>query len=208
MKKIVVNRDDIINTNLNGNSITIELKEHSYTTCRLLRDVPVGETFKIGGEEWIVLEQRDNTTAILKKDLLRDTIKFDDTSNNFVNSAIYKFLNVNYYSALCEDVHKSNICEHTVDLTSDDGLNDYGKRKAYVSLLTCEQYRKYTNILLRYNPGQWWWLATALSTPIRAYSNIVRCVYKYGTLNHNFCNCSCGVRPFVVLNNSLNVDEV
>lgn len=208
MKKIVVNRDDIINTDLNGNSITIELKEHSYNTCRLLKDVPIGETFKIGGEEWIVFEQRDNTTAILKKDLLRDTIKFDDTSNNFVNSAIYKFLNVNYYSALCEDVHKSNICEHTVDLTSDDGLNDYGKCKAYVSLLTCEQYRKYTNILLRYNPGQWWWLATALSTPTRAYSNIVRCVYKYGTLNHNFCNCSCGVRPFVVLNNSLNVDEV
>ena len=154
-----------------------------------LKNIPVGKTFKIGGEEWIVLEQSGDTTACLKKDLLSEKIKFDDTTNNFSKSYINHFLNVHYKEKL-QKLVGNNLCEHTVDLTADDGLKDYKKYKAYVSLLTCELYRKYTDIMLKYNPEQWWWLATAYSTPTRGY---------------NDCG---GVRPFIVLKNTLKVDEV
>lgn len=122
-----------------------------------LKNIPVGKTFKIGGEEWIVLEQSGDTTACLRKDLFPGPIKFDDTTNNFSKSYINHYLNVHYKEKL-QRLVGSYLCEHTVDLTADDGLKDYKKCKAYVSLLTCEQYRKYSDIMLKYNPEQWWWL--------------------------------------------------
>lgn len=165
-----------------------------------LASVPVGETFKIGGEEWIVLEQSGDTTAVLKKDLLPGSRKFNSNTNNFAKSKIYSFLNDEYYVRLAALIGTNNICEHTVDLTADDGLKDYKKCKAYVSLLTCELYRKYTDIMLKYNPKQWWWLATAYSTPTRGYSKLVRCVEDDGALDNCYCDyCIGGVRPFCIL---------
>lgn len=164
-----------------------------------LASVPVGETFKIDDEEWIVLEQSGDTTACLRKDLLLVKFKFDDTTNNFSKSYINHFLNV-YYKEKLQKLVGNYLCEHTVDLTADDGLRDYKKCKAYVSLLTCEQYRKYTDIMLKYSPKQWWWLATAYSTPTRRYSELVRCVYDDGTLDNYCCSSSNGgVRPFCIL---------
>lgn len=163
-----------------------------------LASVPVGETFKIGDEEWIVLEHSGNTTACLRKDLLLVKFKFDDTTNNFSKSYINHFLNVHYKEKL-QKLVGNNLCEHTVDLTADDGLKDYKKCKAYVSLLTCEQYRKYTDIMLKYNPKQWWWLATACSTPTRGYSELARYVCIDGTLHISYSNYNGGVRPFCIL---------
>lgn len=164
-----------------------------------LASVPVGETFKIGGEEWIVLEQSGDTTAVLKKDLLPDSRKFDSNTNNFAKSEIYSFLNDEYYARLAALIGTNNICEHTVDLTADDGLKDYKKCKAYVSLLTCELYRKYTDIMLKYNPKQWWWLATAYSTPTRGCTVLSRCVNSNGTLGISYRGLDGGVRPFCIL---------
>ena len=164
-----------------------------------LASVPIGETFKIGDEEWIVLEQGGDTTAVLKKDLLPYSRKFDSNTNNFAKSKIYSFLNDEYYVRLAVLLGTNNICEHTVDLTADDGLKDYKKCKAYVSLLTCELYRKYTDIMLKYNPEQWWWLATACSTPTRGYSELVRYVCIDGTLHISDCSYNGGVRPFCIL---------
>lgn len=172
-----------------------------------LKNIPVGKTFKIGDEEWIVLEHSGDTTACLRKDLLLVKFKFDDTTSNFSKSYINHFLNVHYKEKL-QKLVGDNLCEHTVDLTADDGLRDYKKCKSYVSLLTCEQYRKYTNIMLKYNPKQWWWLATAFSTPTRGYNGLIRCVDINGALNDGYCNGYNGVRPFIILKNTLIVNEV
>lgn len=172
-----------------------------------LASIPIGETFKIGNEEWIVLEQSGDTTAVLKKDLLPGSHKFDNNTNNFAKSEIYSFLNDEYYVRLAALIGTNNICEHTVDLTADDGLRDYKKCKAYVSLLTCELYRKYTDIMLKYNPEQWWWLATAYSTPTRGYSELARYVCDDGTLHISYYNYNGGVRPFCILKSCCEVER-
>ena len=173
-----------------------------------LKNIQVGKTFNIGDEEWIVLEQSGDTTACLRKDLLLVKFKFDDTTNNFSKSYINHFLNV-YYKEKLQKLVGNNLCEHTVDLIADDGLRDYKKCSAYVSLLTCELYRKYTDIMLKYNSKQWWWTATAYSTPTRGCGVLVSFVNCHGTLcNDGCCNDLGGVRPFIVLKNSLEVDEV
>ena len=209
MTKITINRDDIININTTDTELIVELKDNADKSQILLKDISVGETFKIGGEEWIVLEHFKDTTICLRKELLLVKFKFDATTNNFSKSYINHFLNVHYKEKL-QRLVGNNLCVHSVDLTSDDGLKDYGTCKSvYVSLLTCEQYRKYTDIMLKYNPKQWWWLATAYSTPTRGYRECVRAVLSDGTLSDNVCySDGGGVRPVIILNNLLHVDEV
>lgn len=172
-----------------------------------LKNIQVGKTFKIGSEEWIVLEQRGDTTACLRKDLLSEKIKFDDTTNNFSKSYINHFLNVHYKEKI-QKLVGNYLCEHTVDLTADDGLKDYKKCKAYVSLLTCEQYRKYTDIMLKYNIKDCWWLATAYSTVTRGYMSTINCVNYYGALDRGYRYEKNAIRPLIVLKNTLDVDEV
>ena len=59
---------------------------------------------------------------------------------------------VEYGAADIGVVGKDNIIQHKVDLTADDGRTDYGVCDDYISLLTCDMYRKCVYILEKYNP--------------------------------------------------------
>ena len=168
-----------------------------------LVDIPAGETFKVGDLEFIVLEHHNGQTAILLKDFWKTDI-FDSKSNNYANSKIRKDLNKEFYKELKSLVGEDNIISHKVDLTSDDGRKDYGMVEDYISLLTCDIYRKYVDTIDKYRiTSDWWWLATAYSTESNGYGSYVRCVYYGGTLRNDFCNYRSGVRPFCILKSNI-----
>ena len=170
-----------------------------------LAEVEDGKTFKAGKFEFVALEQLPNATAVVLKDCWKDGI-FDSDSNDFNESDIRKDLNTDFYNQLAEIVGKENIIKHTIDLTSDDGRKEYETCTDYISLLTCDQYRKYVSILDKYNPKQWWWLATPYST-LEDYSSLVRCVLNVGTLDYVDCSSNYGVRPFCILKSDIFVSE-
>ncbi len=170
-----------------------------------LTDIEAGKTFKVGNLEFIVLEQLPMATAVILKDFWK-TAQFDSKSNDYKSSDIRAELNEDFYNQLSEFVGKENIILHNVDLTSDDGREDYEECHDYISLLTCEQYRKYVSILDKHNPKKWWWLATPYST-LSDYNTLVRCVSNNGTLNNFDCNRNNGVRPFCILKSNIFVSE-
>ncbi len=177
----------------------------------LLKDVKVGETFKVGTLEFIVLEHvmtddNKSVTYVILKDFWKTT-KFDSSFNNYKESEIRKDLNNNFYNELSGIVGADNIVEHTVDLTADDGRTDYEDCNDNISLLTCEMYRKYVYVLEKYNPKKWWWLATAYSTKSNGYEVSVRCVINIGTLSDNYCDNFIGVRPFCILKSNIFVSK-
>ena len=162
-----------------------------------LADVPVGDTCKIGAHEFVVLEHSGDTTAVILKNLLPDQ-KFGE-SNNYNGSKADATCNA-FAADLETAVGKDNLCLHTVDLTSDDGLKDYGSIKRKASLLTCEKYRRFVYTLDKHKPGDWWWLATAWSTPAHDNSCTVKCVAPSGSINNvRYHYGGCGVRPFCIL---------
>lgn len=171
-----------------------------------LSDISINDTFKIGKYEFIVLEHSKDTTAVILKDLLFENKEFGK-SNNYKNS---------YVDNLCGDfaneisgiIGADNIIEHTIDLTSDDGLKDYGKIKRHISLLTTDLYRRYVEILDKHKVNKWWWLATADSTPTHNISNLVKCVSPSGHIGYYICYLnSRGVRPFCILNSNIFVSK-
>ncbi len=170
-----------------------------------LSDITVKETFKVGKSEFIVLEHARDTTAVILKDLLYENERFGK-DNDYKNSDVDVLLN-DFANEISEIVGAENLIEHSVDLTSDDGLKDYGKIKRGMSLLTTDLYRRYVEILDKYKVNKWWWLATAFSTPKHDPDNWVKCVSPSGCIGNGSVNNNFGVRPFCILNSNIFVSK-
>lgn len=165
--------------------------------------IEIGKTVTVAGIEHIVLDIFENSVLCLTKDFVFESKRFDPNTNNYAESEIRKKLNGKYLAKLVEAVGEENILETDIDLTSDDGLDDYGAVKDKVGLLTADLYRKYNRIIEKYPVDDWWWLATPWSTPHRGWLFAVRVVSDGGTLSYDYCNYVCGVRPFCIFSSSI-----
>lgn len=87
------------------------------------------------------------------------------------------------------------------DLTSLDGLDDYGTCYDKISLLSTTEYAKYRKIFgLNCNYSDWWWTITPFSTPNNGYSNLICTVNTSGALDSTSGILCYEVRPFFMLN--------
>ena len=165
-----------------------------------------GKLAKIGDYEFIVLKNNGDTIELLLKDTL-ENIKFDSGCNNFAKSEIREYLD-DFADKVEEIVGEENIVEHKVDLTTLDGLKDYGSCKCRASLLTFMQARENIELLDEFKISKWWWLATALSTPKHDIKYSVCCVSPIGCIYYyGFSNGDVGVRPFCILKSNIFVSE-
>ena len=170
-----------------------------------LADIPEGETFKIGDQEFVVLEHSGDTTAIIRKELLAEDMEFG-SNNNFFGSYVEDKCR-EFGEEIAKTIGKENLVEHTVDLTSDDGLKDYGTIKSRCSLLTTDLYRRYVDILDNFKPDRWWCLATPHSTKRHSNDSWVKCVAPSGGINNRNYRTDCGVRPFCILKSNIFVSK-
>ena len=161
------------------------------------------DEFKLGEEVFIVLEQTDNGTKVISKEFAYNYMKFGENSDWKV-SPIRNLLNNDYFKKIADIVGENNILPMERDLTSLDGLDDYGACTDKISLLTAAEYAKFHKILgVKSNYPDWWWLITAASTPSNDYARDVCCVDSGGILYWLDCDYSDGVRPFCILNSSI-----
>lgn len=170
-----------------------------------LKELGPGDTFKIGSHEFIVLEHCGEDTAVIRKDLLSEKMAFGK-NNNYNGSDVDTRCSAFAVEIACI-IGEENVLLHTVDLTSDDGLKDYGMVERFASLLTTERYRWYVEILDKFPIKAYWWLATAYSTPRHDNEVWVKCVSPSG--NFNFVNYDyvSGVRPFCIFKSSIFVSK-
>ena len=180
----------------------VEQFEKAFSLARTrLSDIAVGNIFKIGTHELVVLEQSGDTTAVIRKDPL---CKMKFGSNNNYNCSDVDSKCNEFAEEISAVIGAENIVEHTVDLTADDGLKDYGKIRRKASLLTAELYRRYVEILDQHKVKAWWWLATPFSTPKHDGASWAKCVSPSGYVNYYYCDGDYyGVRPFCILKSDI-----
>lgn len=156
-----------------------------------------------GGLDCIVLDVEKDKVLVLAKESIGNMPFDENNSNNFPNGTLCKFLNGDFIKKLKKNgADVSAIIPTTIDLTSDDGLKDYGETTQKVFLLTCDMYRKYRYIIP--NLDGWWWLATAYSTESKGYAHNARNVRSAGSLNDNAAYYGdLGVRPAFYLKSSI-----
>ena len=172
-----------------------------------LDSVAVGDTVKIGDFEMVVLEQYRTATALILKNLYGKDTEFSNSNNDYRGSLVDARCG-EFAKELAEVVGDDNIILHEVDLTSDDGLKDYGIITRKVSLLTTEWYRQHVDVLDTVNPEKWWWLATAHSTKRHDNDVLAKCVSPSGSVYYDHCDfIDIGVRPFCILKSNIFVSK-
>lgn len=156
-----------------------------------------------GGLDCIVLDVEQDKILVLAKESIGNMPFDEGNSNNFPKGTLCKYLNGEFIKKLkANGADTSALIPTTIDLTSDDGLKDYGETTQKIFLLTCDMYRKYRSVIP--NLDDWWWLATAYSTESNGYANFARYVHSDGSLYYDYaCSGRTGVRPAFYLKSSI-----
>lgn len=158
-----------------------------------IKDVKIGSKFKFGFEkiEFVKLDNTHSGCLCLATDILFENRFDDDSENNWEISTLRQEL----MKVIGDYINTGALVPFDRDLTTDDGLTDYGHCTDTVSLLTCDEYRKYRKLIP--NCGEWTWTITADSV---IYSDNVRGVYSDGSLDYDNAYYGVGgVRPLCVL---------
>lgn len=156
-----------------------------------------------GGLDCIVLDVEQDKILVLAKESIGNMPFDEGNSNNFPKGTLCKYLKGEFIKTLkANGADTSALIPTTIDLTSDDGLKDYGETTQKIFLLTCDMYRKYRSIIP--NLDDWWWLATAYSTESNGYAISARYVGSAGSLGSDYaCRGYLGVRPAFYLKSSI-----
>lgn len=156
-----------------------------------------------GGLDCIVLDVEQDRILVLAKESIGNMPFDEGNSNNFPKGTLCKYLNGEFIKKLkANGADTSALIPTTIDLTSDDGLKDYGETTQKIFLLSCDMYRKYRSVIP--NLDNWWWLATAYSTESNGYASIARVVRSDGSLlYYGAYDGLNGVRPAFYLKSSI-----
>lgn len=202
---------DSSNVKIENGKATIDLNPEQLAALTCFNKVKLstlkpGDEFKLGNVVFIVMEHTDKGTRVISKEFAYEKVKFGKNSDWKV-SPVRRMLNNGYFEGIAAIIGEKNIISMDRDLTSLDGLDDYGTCTDKVSLLTATEYAKYHKILgLKYKYPDWWWLITPSSTPSNNCDCGICWVGSSGRLNWNDCGCSGGVRPFLNLKSSMVVE--
>lgn len=152
--------------------------------------VPLGGTFTLDGVRFVKLDGDREAVFALTEDIPADMgyVQFEDDDatredhNNFSGSLVQKEI-----ERWVRDKHKpifDAVVERPIDLTTMDGMTDYGYPLTVARILTIDEYRKHRRFIpLTDKP---YWLATGWTTASSPFSN-TNSAYRIrtdGTVNY------------------------
>lgn len=167
-----------------------------------------GERFIVDGEEFVKLGEVAGGVFVLLVGTLPDYCAFesedaddDRDHNNFIGSNVKRVVD--------EWLHRHKILSEAalalpIDLTSIDGMTDYGMPNVYGRILTVDEYRKYRRFIPLTDKPFWtatpW--CTRSSSSCGSYS--AYSVYPGGGVSYDYaCLAHSCARPALALKSSL-----
>lgn len=158
-----------------------------------------GEEFVYNGIRFICLDVIDGNYLAITADCLcekRFNDNYNDGCNNWKTSTPRRFLNED---VLEEHFDAKHLIKQTSDLTADNGDKAYGTCEDYITLLTCDQYRKYRDYVPLFEECMW------TLTPWRCdtgSAHIVRDVIPTGAISYGNADTSIGLAPVCLFNSN------
>ena len=167
----------------------------------LFPGVKDGDTFQVGGMEFIKFPSIDGKTPAASKNILFRS-QFGG-NNHLAESTVLEKLKNEVLSKIIEEVGEESVCTFKTDLTTLDGLKPYADLESRISLPTLDFYRANVSIFDKYPVKYWWWLATPESAKPHDNPWWIVCVAPSGCINFDFYNFGRGVRPFLLFESSI-----
>ena len=180
------------------------MKQKNLELCRVRQ----GEAFTFDGVRFVKLDESAGAAFVVAEDVLLKNTPFEcedaerEDHNNFKGSnlelSIVELLTVKH-----REIYDA-VVERPIDLTTMDGMTDYGMPTVTVRALTIDEYRKYRKFIpLASKP---YWLATGWTTKSSPYSDAsgAYCVGTDGALSNSYvCNAHFAARPALYLKSSI-----
>ena len=167
-----------------------------------LSELKPGDIFAFAGFNWVKLEESAEGTKVIAAGKVEDQAFDTEDRNNWKDSKLREYLNNDFLEHLYDEgAAEEDFLTVLSDLTSDDGLKDYGTSEDKIALITCDDYRKYRSLIPVID--SWWWTITPWSCNP---SNLcyVRGVHTSGALNIHYAhNGYYGVRPLCNLKSDI-----
>lgn len=147
-----------------------------------------GEHFIYNGIEFICLDIIDgNYLAMTAKPYAE--MPFDTNGkNDWRKSSLRRVLNNDFLDLL----DRRHLIKQTSDLIADNGDKAYGTSEDYVTILSCDQYRKYREIIPRFEENMW--TLTPWSCNLWGW-RYVRYVHATASIGNRYAEVINGVAP-------------
>lgn len=174
----------------------------------MLKDIPVGGKFNTGIGRFIVLEQKEDCTAVITEDLYREDVKFDGACTDYKKSSLRELCEDEILNEFSDEFGEENICTNEAGLVTVDGQEVFEKLLTKVRPLTFDEAREYNDLLVNKDLPDWYWTCTPWSTKERGWEYSVAVVSPSGYFNGRSCYGSSGVRPFCILKPNIFVSKV
>lgn len=173
----------------------------------MLKDIPVGGKFDTGIGRFIVLEQKENYTAVITEDLYREDVKFDDDCTDYKKSSLRELCEGEILNEFVAEFGEDNICENEAGLVTVDGQKVFEKLLTKVRPLTFDEARECNDLLVNKDIQDWYWTCTPWSTKERGCGYSVAVVSPSGSIYSGSYGNRRGVRPFCILKSNIFVSK-
>ena len=120
-----------------------------------ISEIKEGDHFEYKGLEWVCLDVTTETVFAITAKIIADmpfNDECEDGCNNWEKSTLRRFLNED---VLEEHFDTKHLVKQTSDLIADNGDKAYGTCEDYITLLTCDQYRKYRDYVPLFEKCMW-----------------------------------------------------
>lgn len=161
-----------------------------------------GEEFVYNGIRFICLDVIDGNYLAITADCLcekRFNDNYNDGCNNWKTSTLRRFLNED---VLEEHFDAKHLIKQTSDLTADNGDKAYGTCEDYITLLTCDQYRKYRDYVPLFEECMWTLTPWRCDPGSAGNASYVRYVNPTGAINDSDAYDSGGLAPVCLFNSN------
>ena len=173
-----------------------------------LSEIPEGGKFSTGIGNFIVLEQKGDSTVVITENFYVEDEKFDSDCTDYKKSDLRELCDGKIYKDFWEEFGVDNILENEVDLVTVDNQDVFGRVSAKVRPLTFDEARKYNKFLVNKDLPDWYWTCTSWSTADRDWPYSVAVVSPSGYVDLNRFNYFGGVRPVCILKSNIFVSCV
>lgn len=165
-----------------------------------------GDVFQTTGKrKYKVLEQYGDTTKIISLDLVKENVKFGDTSD-YKTSKVKKLCDTEILKDFEEEFGVENIETHTADIITADGQK-VGSVKCKIRPITFDEARGYTDITPNNDLNDWYWTLSPWSTKERGWEKYCTVVSPSGVFSNCFYSNVNGVRPVCILKSNIFVSK-
>lgn len=168
-----------------------------------INEIKAGDRFEYKGIEWVCLDVLP-TLGALRKGVFAISAKTianmpfndecEDGCNNWRTSSLRKWLNSEF---LDKNFGKGALLANFSTLTADNGDDKYGIVEDYVTLIDCNQYRKYRKFMPKYD--DWVWTLTPRSCTV-GHASTVRSISPSRELSSSHASITYGVAPACLFN--------